>query len=273
MAKATLVVMAAGMGSRFGGIKQLEPVGVNGEVLLDYSVYDAIRAGFDKVVFIIKHEIEDDFKRIAGDRISKYIETEYVYQTIPEFRKKPFGTGDAILTTEPVIDGPFAIINADDFYGAEAFKKIREGLDLPTYSMVAYDLANTLSENGGVSRGVCKVRCNYLTSITETHGITKDSGFKPDTPVSMNMWGLKPDIFPELRRRFEEFKKTADVTKDEYLIPSVIGAMRDDGLCKVRVLRTDAVWFGMTYREDKEQVCNKIKALTDAGVYPEKLWD
>lgn len=273
MATATLVVMAAGMGSRFGGMKQLEPVGKGGEVLLDYSVFDAKRAGFDKIVFIIKKENEKDFREIAGDRIARNIEVEYVFQTIPPFRKKPFGTGEAIMLCKDAVDTPFAIVNADDFYGADAFQKIYDGLSLDTYSMVAYDLFNTLSDNGGVSRGVCAIEDGYLTKITETHELTKDCGLAIDTPVSMNMWGFKPDIFDGLAKGFEEFKKTANIEKDEFAVPSYIGGLLKNGELKVRALRTSAVWFGMTYREDKQDVVDKIAALTAQGVYPEKLWD
>lgn len=272
MANATLVVMAAGMGSRFGGIKQLEPVGVDGEVLLDYSVYDALRAGFDKVVFIIKHEIEKDFKEIAGDRISKFVETEYVYQTVPPYRKKPLGTGEAILLTRNVIDSPFAILNADDFYGADAFRLIRQGLDEPDYSMVTYMLFNTLSENGGVSRGVCTVEDGYLKKITETHNLDRNCGLPVDTPVSMNLWGLKPDVFGELEDGLVSFMKTADIRRDEFTIPTFIGEQVESGKHSVRALQTSAVWFGMTYREDKAQVVEKIRGLTDTGLYPASLW-
>ncbi len=273
MAKATLVVMAAGMGSRFGGMKQLEPVGTAGEVLLDYSVYDAKKAGFDKVVFIIKKEIEKDFKEIAGDRIARNIEVEYAFQDVPSYRKKPFGTGDAILRTEPYVDGPFLIINADDFYGYDAFRQGREGLEnKDEYCMVGYRLKNTLSDNGSVCRGVCSVEDGYLAGVTECVGITKDTDLDPNTVVSMNMWGIHPDIYPELKARFEEFLATANVEKDEFLIPSVIGGMVKSGKKKVRVYDTPAVWHGMTYREDKEKVVNAIKKMVDDGVYPAKLW-
>ena len=274
MANSTLVIMAAGMGSRFGGIKQLEPVGSHGEVLLDYSVYDALRAGFDKVVFIIKHEIEKDFREICGDRISRHVETAYAFQSVPTFRKKPLGTGDAVLSARNVVDTPFAILNADDFYGAEAFSLIHDSLSLPDYSMVAYDLFNTLSDNGGVSRGVCKIENGFLTGITETHGIEKTSPFPKNTPVSMNLWGLKPDIFDILDDGIVKFLQTApDIRKNEYLIPTVIGELATSGQRRVVALRTSAVWFGMTYREDKALVCENIRKLTEAGVYPESLWD
>ncbi len=274
MAKATLVVMAAGMGSRFGGLKQLEPVGKNGEVLLDYSVFDAKRAGFDKVVFIIKKAIEKDFKEIAGDRIAKNIEVEYVFQETPPHRKKPYGTGDAIYTARDVVDSPFAVINADDFYGADAFVKIKEGLDTgDDYCMVGYRLENTLSENGTVARGVCQVEDGYLVDVVEHTSLTRDSGLPLDSTVSMNMWGLRPDIFPELKVQFDEFLKTADITKDEFFIPRVVANVINKGLHKVRVYNTSAVWYGMTYKEDKQLVVDAIRRMTENGIYPEKLWD
>ncbi len=273
MANATLVVMAAGMGSRFGGIKQLTPVGANGEVLLDYSVYDALKAGFDKVVFIIKKELEADFRAIAGDRIARHVEVEYVFQTVPPHRKKPYGTGDAILCTEDVIDSPFVVINADDFYGADAFRQIRKGLDnKDEYCMVGYRLANTLSENGSVSRGTCRIENGLLTGVTEQTAITKDTDLDPDTVVSMNMWGLHPDLFPELRAQFTEFLATADITKDEIYIPRVIDRMIREGKKQVRVYNTSAVWYGMTYREDKDKVTEAIAEMTADGQYPSKLW-
>ena len=273
MANATLVVMAAGMGSRFGGMKQLEPVGAGGEVLLDYSVYDAKRAGFDSVVFIIKKEMEADFRALAGDRIARHIDVNYVFQGIPAHRKKPYGTGEAILCTADVIDSPFAVINADDFYGYDAFRAIRLGLnESADYCMVGYPLFNTLSDNGSVSRGVCAIKNGYLVDIEENLAITKDTDLAPDTVVSMNMWGLRPDLFPELRRQFEDFLKTADITKDEFPIPTVIGRIIKQGTHRVRVYHTDAVWYGMTYREDKAKVTEAIAAMTERGCYPKELW-
>ncbi len=274
MSKATLVVMAAGMGSRFGGMKQLEPVGANGEVLLDYSVYDAKRAGFDKVVFVIKKNIECDFKNLVGDRISKNIKVEYVYQDIPSHRKKPYGTGDAILCTKKAVDTPFAVINADDFYGADSFKQIYEGLKTQSeYCMVGYDLFNTLSDNGSVSRGVCDIDSGYLMDVTEHGDITKDTALPRGTVVSMNMWGLQPDIYSELEARFAEFLTSADITKDEFQIPRVIDSMIKSGKKQVRVYKTSAVWHGMTYREDKEKVVGAIAEMTALGEYPAKLWE
>ena len=273
MAKATLVVMAAGMGSRFGGIKQLEPVGTSGEVLLDYSVFDAKRAGFDRVVFIIKEEIEKDFKEIAGDRIAKHIDVAYAFQTVPPHRKKPYGTGDAIMSTADIVDSPFAVINADDFYGYDAFKQAYEGLmNSDEYCMVGYRLKNTLSDNGSVSRGVCSIENGYLADVTEHTSITKDTDLDPDTIVSMNMWGIHTDIYPELKAQFEEFLATANIEKDEFFIPSVIDKMVKDGKKKVRVYDTTAVWYGMTYREDKEKVKAALAKMVEDGIYPKELW-
>ncbi len=273
MAKATLVVMAAGMGSRFGGCKQLEPVGTAGEVLLDYSVYDAKRAGFDKVVFIIKKEMEKDFREIAGDRIAKNIEVAYAFQEVPSHRKKPYGTGDAVYMTKDLVDTPFVIINADDFYGRDAFEKAYEALkNTDEYALIGYRLKNTLSDNGSVARGVCEVEDGYLAKITEHTAITKDSGLDPDTTVSMNMWAMTPDIYPEIKAQFAEFLKTANIEKDEFYIPSIIDRMVKDGKKRVRVYETAAVWYGMTYREDKEKVMNAIKGMVEDGIYPKELW-
>ena len=273
VANRTLVVMAAGMGSRFGGIKQLEPVGANGEVLLDYSVYDAVRAGFDKVVFIIKKEIEDDFRALAGDRIARHVEVEYVFQTIPSHRKKPYGTGDAVLCAAEAVDSPFAVINADDFYGADAFRQVSLGLqNKDEYCMVGYRLANTLSENGSVSRGVCRIEDGFLRDVTEHTALTRDTDLDPETVVSMNMWGMQPDLFPELKAQFAEFLTTADITKDEFFIPRVVDRMIKDGKKQVRVYPTSEVWYGMTYREDKDKVAAAIAKMTEQGQYPGKLW-
>ena len=276
MSHMTLLVMAAGMGSRFGGMKQLEPVGAHGEVLLDYSAFDARRAGFDRVVFIIKKSMEADFRALAGDRIARHMAVDYAFQETPEFRKKPFGTGDAILTAADLIDSPFAVLNADDFYGADAFRKLHDGLlagNEDDYGMVAYRLFNTLSDNGTVSRGVCTVKDGYLTDVVEHTAIAKDTDLPADTVVSMNMWGFRPGLFEELREQFARFKQTADVTKDEFLIPTVVNNLIHEGKRRVAVFRTDAVWFGMTYREDKAKVTEAIARLTAAGEYPEALWD
>ena len=266
--KTALVVMAAGMGSRFGGLKQLEPIGKNGEVIIDYSIHDAIRAGFNKVVFVIKHEIEEDFKRIVGNRIEKKIEVEYVYQTIPPHRKKPYGTGDAILCCKDVISEPFVVINADDYYGVDAFKKMHDYLvSEDDYAMVAFELRNTLSENGTVARGICDVKDGFLTKVTECTDIGMDNDFPEDTVVSMNMWGLREDIFGELEIAFDEFLKTEDITKDEFYIPKVIDKLIQCGKIKVRVLNSKDRWYGVTYKEDKEGVVEAINKLTEEGLY------
>lgn len=264
----TLVVLAAGMGSRFGGLKQLEPIGENGEVIIDYSIYDAIKAGFNKVVFVIKKEIEDDFKRIVGNRIEKKIAVEYVYQNTPPHRKKPYGTGDAILCCQNVVHEPFVVINADDYYGADAYQKIHDYLlSENDYAMVAFQLKNTLTENGTVSRGVCRAENGYLADVTEHTSIAMDNDFPDGTIVSMNMWGLRPGIFRELEAAFAEFLNTADITKDELYIPSVIDKLIKNGKIKVKVLESKDKWYGVTYKEDKDSVVKAIHQLTEEGLY------
>ncbi len=266
-----LVVMAAGMGSRFGGLKQLEPIGKNGEVIIDYSIYDAIKAGFNKVVFVIKKEIEEDFKRIVGDRIAKKIKVEYVFQEIPSHRKKPYGTGDAILCCKDVVKEPFVVINADDYYGADAFHKIHDYLvsSDDDYAMVAFMLENTLTENGTVARGICDVKDGYLTTVTEHTSIAMDNDFPEGTIVSMNMWGLRQNIFAELEKQFADFLKTANIEKDEFYIPGVIDNLIKNGKIKVKVLESADRWYGVTYKEDKESVVNAINKLTEDGLYDE----
>lgn len=264
----TLVVMAAGMGSRFGGLKQLEPIGANGEVIIDYSVYDAMKAGFNKVVFVIKKEIEEDFKRVVGSRIEKKIPVEYVYQQTPPHRKKPYGTGDAILCCKDAVHEPFAVINADDYYGADGFQKLHDYLvSGEDYAMVGFQLENTLTENGTVSRGVCRVEDGFLADVTEHTSIAKDNDFPQGTIVSMNMWGLRPEIFGYLQADFEEFLKTADISKDEFFIPSVIDKLIKNGTIKVKVLPSADKWYGVTYKEDKESVVRAINTLTKEGKY------
>ncbi len=278
----TLVVMAAGMGSRFGGLKQMEPIGPGGEFLMDFSAFDAKEAGFSKVVFVIKKEMEEDFKRIAVSRIQKYIDVDYVFQSmddLPAGRTKPWGTAHAILCCKDKVTTPFAIINADDYYGKAAYvvlndalKEIKKG----EMFLVGYDLAQTTTENGTVTRGVCKVEDGYLTGIRETKGI---SGFTycedgetvhnlpEDTIVSMNMWGFGTEIFDYLEREFEVFKNEKDVMKEEYLIPIVVDDLIKKGEAKVKVLRSPDRWYGMTYREDKETVMAEMKKLCEAGKY------
>lgn len=285
----TLVVMAAGMGSRFGGLKQLEPIGKHGEVLLDFSVYDAVKAGFTKIVFVIKHEIEEDFKRLVGDHISQKIKTEYVFQEIndlpqgfvcPKDRVKPWGTSHAILCCKNVVHEPFAVVNADDFYGKTAFEEMAKALreDGDDYYMVGYRLANTLTENGSVSRGVCEIEDGRLKSINERKKIvdckfTEDDGaswteLAPDTVVSMNLWGFKPDIFDFLEKGFEEFlKANLNVPKSEYLLPLTVAGLIENGEKQVKVLIAEDKWYGVTYKEDKQKVVEAINGMIDAGAY------
>ena len=301
MGKATLVVMAAGIGSRFGGgIKQLEPVGPNGEIIMDYSIKDAMAAGFDKVVFVIRKDLEKDFKEIIGNRIEKQVEVAYAFQElddIPEAfketfkeRTKPWGTGQAILCCKDVVKEPFLVINADDYYGKQAYKEAYNELTSGQIiqngklqvSMVGFVLKNTLSENGGVTRGVCKVgQDQMLEKIVETHNIVKDGekakvitegGEKyidVDSPVSMNMWGLQPDFFDVLESGFYKFLKELDASdlKTEYLLPTIIGGLLKEDMIQVKVLESQDKWFGVTYKEDKESVVQAIKDLIEQGEY------
>ena len=286
----TLIVMAAGMGSRFGGLKQIEPVGKNGEAILDFTVYDAIKAGFTKVVFVIKHAIENDFKEFVGSRIAKKIKVEYVFQeidklpdgfTAPDDRQKPWGTAHAILCCKDVVNEPFAVVNADDFYGRSALQKVAEFLkqEENNYCMVGFRLANTLTENGSVSRGVCEIdNQNCLTKVTERTKIidckyTEDDGkswtsLSPDTVVSMNLWGFMPDIFEFIEKGFKEFLKTnINLPKSEYYLPTVVSSLIDNGQKNVEVLVAEDKWYGITYKEDKQKVVNAIGAMIDAGIY------
>lgn len=285
----TLVVMAAGMGSRFGGLKQLEPIGENGEALLDYSVYDAVKAGFNKVVFVIKHAIEKEFKEIVGSRIEKKVRVEYVFQendklpngfTCPNDRVKPWGTAHAILCCKEVVKEPFAVINADDYYGKSAFVKIAEFLKSGTddYCMVGFRLKNTLTENGYVSRGVCETENGILKTVTERTKIvdckyTEDDGknwtaLNPDSIVSMNLWGFQPDIFSHIESGFVDFlNKNINTPKSEYYLPSVVSGLIESGEKQVKVLVAEDKWYGVTYKEDKEDVVAAIKEMTDGGLY------
>ncbi|MEE0839788.1 MAG: sugar phosphate nucleotidyltransferase [Acutalibacteraceae bacterium] len=286
---AALVVMAAGMGSRFGGLKQLEPIGKNGEVILDFSVYDAIEAGFDKIVFVIKHEIEEDFKRLVGERIAKKVEVEYVFQeidalpegfTVPNDRTKPWGTGHAILCCKDAVSTPFAVVNADDYYGKTAFSKMYNYLKEETgeFGMVGFRLVNTLTENGTVSRGVCSAKDGFLTEVVERTKIDANCRYtldgenwvqmSPDTVVSMNMWGFTPEIFKYLEAGFSKFlKENLLVPKSEYFLPSVVGELIEKGEKKVKVLVAEDKWYGVTYKEDKEAVVGAITSLMDKGLY------
>lgn len=298
--KPTLLILAAGMGSRYGGLKQVEPVGPNGETILEYSVYDAIRAGFGKVVFVIRESFAQDFKTRFESKLAGKIEIEYVYQEInklpqgfvvPENREKPWGTGHAILMARDVIQEPFAAINADDFYGAEAYKVIAgyltQSVKEDKYAMVGYRLDKTLSEFGGVSRGICQTdNDNYLTRIVETHKIRQEGDvilcesadqntveLGNDETVSMNFWGFHPSVFTNIENQFIDFlKANIDVPKSEFYIPMVVFEMIKAGQVKVEVLKADSPWFGVTYQEDKPFVVEQIRKLTDQGVYPARLW-
>ena len=285
----TLVVMAAGMGSRFGGLKQIEPIGKNGEILLDYSVYDAVAAGFNKVVFVIKHAIEEDFKAVVGKRIEKMVKTEYVFQetdalpegfVCPSDRVKPWGTAHAVLCCKDVVKEPFAVINADDYYGKSAFIKTAEFLksNKDDYCMTGFRLVNTLTENGYVSRGVCEIENGELKSVTERTKIsdckyTEDDGkswtaLPPDTVVSMNLWGFMPDLFEFAEKGFKKFLEiNINTPKSEYYLPSVVSELITSGKKRVKVLIAEDKWYGVTYKEDKQMVCNAINKMAEDGLY------
>ncbi len=292
----TLVIMAAGMGSRFGGLKQIEPVGPNGEFIIDYSIYDAKRAGFNKVVFIIKEENYGVFKETIGKRVDKYIDVEYVFQTndnvpvkIPEERKKPLGTAHAILCCKNVVKENFAIVNADDFYGYDAFKKIGDflkcDLNENEYAVVGYNILETMTNFGSVKRGVCEINNGYLTRLTESI-IEKDNDklvgktlenneniyVDKNTVVSMNMLGFTPKLFEYLENGFEEFLKSHDLMTCEYLIPTEVNRYLNKGLVNVKVLNTTSTWYGITYREDLNILKTELNKLIESGVYPNKLW-
>ena len=295
----TLLIMAAGMGSRFGGLKQIAPIGKNGEILLDYSVYDAVKAGFNKVVFVIKHAIEEDFKAVTAKHIEKMVRTEYVFQetdklpegfTCPSDREKPWGTAHAVLCCKDVVKEPFAVINADDYYGVDAYRTIYEELvKLPAEgkgTMVGYLLKNTASLHGTVSRGVCKVKDGKLDTIQEAlkvqlypdghlTDLDTDTDLAPDTVVSMNFWGFMPSIFPALRKYFEDFLRglPADAVKAECLLPVMVGEELKAGRMTVSVLSSKDKWFGMTYHEDRALVAEDLQKLHAAGIYPTSLRD
>lgn len=280
--KTTLVVMAAGMGSRFGGLKQAEPVTADGKGILDFSVFDAKAAGFDKAVFIVREDMIGDFRELIGNRIAKTIDVEYVLQdttVLPAGRTKPFGTGHAIYCCKDVVKEPFAIINADDYYGKNAFYEIHDHLARAKkgeYAMTAYLLENTLSLNGTVSRGVCETKDGYLERVTEVTKIAPDRSCEwkgekvvlaGDTPVSMNLWGLTPDIFDVLEEEYAKFLKTANLMKDEFFIPSVISKAVDDGRASVKVFKNTDKWYGITYREDLQEVKDAIGGYIENGLY------
>ena len=307
MKKPVLVVMAAGMGSRYGGLKQIDPVGNHGQLIIDYSIYDARRAGFETVVFVIKHEIEETFKAAIGDRLSKVIVVKYAFQeltdlpegySVPEGRVKPFGTAHAILAARKVVDGPFAVVNADDYYGAEGFKAIYDYLsehpDQPgcyEFAMVGYHLRSTITENGSVARGVCEEDENgYLARVTERTCIEKDGDdarytedggetwthLPGDTIVSLNLWGLTRSFIDEAEKRFPAFlDKTfaENPLKGEYFLPSVISELIAEGKARAKVLRSADKWYGVTYQADKPVVVAAIAEKTAAGLYPDNLWE
>lgn len=304
MSKATLVVMAAGMGSRYGGLKQIDPVGPNGEIILDYSVYDAVKAGFDKIVFVIKKEIEEDFKKIIGNKLDGIAEVEYAFQdinnlpegfTAPEGRVKPWGTGHAVLSCKDVIDGNFAVINSDDYYGRETFGLIYDELTRKKpengryqFCMVGFLVENTLTENGSVARGVCQTDGEgYLADIVERTRIEKRDGkimFTEDgetwteipegTTVSMNCWGFTKEMMAELENRFAACLNSNkdNMLKCEYFLPFVVDDVLKDGKADVRVLSTNEKWYGVTYKEDRAAVVEALREKVKNGFYPENLW-
>lgn len=297
----TLVILAAGMGSRFGGLKQVQPVGPSGELIIDYSVFDALRAGFSKVVAIIREENERDFRQAIGDRLGRHIEVAYAYQrlealpagrTVPSDRSKPWGTGHAALAAAGAVDTPFAVINADDFYGAGSFATLAQFLDgmkpvESEYALVGFTLRRTLSEAGSVSRGVCETdAAGFLRTVTERTDIAESSkgvGYEGgdgqvhpltgDETVSMNMWGFNPAVFPQLEDRFGRFlDQGRGADKGEFYLPEAINDLVDAGQARVRVLATDEDWFGVTYREDLEGSRRAIREKIEAGFYPATLW-
>ncbi len=306
MKKPVLVVMAAGMGSRYGGLKQLDPVGGHGQLIIDYSIYDAKRAGFETVVFVIKHAIEESFKAGIGDRLAKVMEVKYAYQelddlpvgyAVPEGRVKPWGTCHAVLAARHVVEGPFAVINADDYYGPEAFQEIYSYLcshpdsrDTYEYAMVGYLLGNTVTEHGHVARGICEeTEGHFLREVTERTHIEKaghDARYTENggvtwtalpggTIVSMNLWGFTASFLSEAQRRFPSFLDRAlaeDPMKGEYFLPSVVSALIEEGRARVRVLRSRDRWYGVTYQDDKPVVVQAVSDMTAKGLYPENLW-
>jgi NDP-sugar pyrophosphorylase family protein len=294
--KPTLLILAAGMGSRYGGLKQIDPVGPNGQTILDYSLYDARKAGFGKVVFIIRREIEDDFKSVFGEKLSKVMPVEWVFQeidilpegyTVPEERVKPWGTGHAVMMASGKINEPFAVINADDFYGFEAYKKAVDFFntekELTDYAMVAYELKNTLSDFGTVSRGICDVdEEGYLVSVVENTKIAREGSkvfnteldgntteLDEDSLTSMNFWCFKPAFFAQLESHFLEFiSNNINNPKAEFYIPTAIDRLIKSNEARVKVLPNSGQWFGITYKEDKPLVIDRINKLTKDGEYP-----
>ena len=297
--KPTLLILAAGMGSRYGGLKQIDPIGPSNETIIDYSIYDAIKAGFGKIVFVIRERFEKEFKERFVSKLEGKIELEFVNQEldkIPEGtsylpeREKPWGTGHAILVAKDVIKEPFAVINADDFYGTEAYKDMADFLinhaTDKENSMLGYRLENTISENGSVSRGVCSANeeGNLVDIIERTHIEKLESGIAylenenwaplaADSTVSMNFWGFTPGLFAHLESKFTQFmKERGNELKSEFYIPSVVADLINEGITQFKVLKSDSKWFGVTYQEDKESAVQAVRSLIDKGVYPEKLW-
>ncbi|MGN0237013.1 MAG: NDP-sugar synthase [Lepagella sp.] len=299
--KPTLFILAAGMGSRYGGLKQLDGLGPSGETIMDYSVYDALRAGFGKIVFVIRHDFEQEFREKIISRYEGHVPVEVVFQdlnnlpegfTAPEGRTKPWGTGHAVLMGKNVIREPFAVINADDYYGAESFRVLADFLTSVagksnTYGMVGFNISNTLSENGGVSRGYCKVdEQGYLTDVTECHGIERKDGklihvladgsvadFPENASVSMNMWGFTPDYFQYSEEAFVEFLKVnGKELKSEFYIPSVVNDLIKQGKITLKVEKTTSRWFGVTYAADRDATVAEFKRLVNEGVYPSPLF-
>lgn len=306
MKKPVLIIMAAGLGSRYGGLKQIDPVDAQGDIIMDFSLYDAVKAGFEKVIFVIKRENEKDFKEVIGDRIEKIMQVEYAMQdienlpeafSVPEGRVKPWGTGHAVLCCKDLVDGPFVVINADDYYGKSAFAQIYDYLishedeDKYKYVMVGYVLENTLTENGHVARGVCETNDNgHLVGITERTHIEKrgeDTAYTEDegatwhvipkgSCVSMNMWGFSESFMKELEADFPSFLEKGlkeNPLKCEYFLPSVVNALVEEGKADVTVLKSFDRWYGVTYKEDKETVTAAIGKMKADGVYPGKLWE
>jgi NDP-sugar pyrophosphorylase family protein len=298
MGNATLLVLAAGMGSRYGGLKQIDPVGPNGETIIDYSVYDALRAGFNRIVFVIRHDIEGPFREAIGSRFEGRAPVEYVFQeldklppgfNVPTGRTKPWGTAHAILMAEQAIQGPFAAINADDFYGRNSYRLLASQLATGDgdFAMVGFVMRNTLSEFGSVARGVCRVSgAGYLEGVTEltkvekagnaaknTDGAGQAQALTGDEIVSMNIWGFTPTLFDHLRKQFIAFLRTQGAeAKSECFIPTVVNNLINEGAARVKVLRTPDSWFGVTYRDDRPRVLEGVRRLISAGEYPEKLW-
>lgn len=305
MKEPILLIMAAGMGSRYGGLKQMDPVGPAGEVILHYSIFDAKRAGFKRVIFLIKHEIEADFKRLVGDPVARHMEVSYAFQqvdklpagyAVPEGRAKPWGTGHAVLCCKELVDAPFAVINADDYYGVSAFQTAYDFLvkaqddDKQRFMMVGYELRNTTTENGHVARGLCEVDANgRLISVTErTHIVTSSDGplytedglnyrlVPGDTLVSMNLWGFTPSIMDTLEAGFAPFldkAMAANPLKAEYFLPSAVSTLLDAGAATVDVLPSRDKWYGVTYKEDRPVVVGALRAMSDEGLYPVPLFD